>query len=50
MINKPLPFTGLNIGIPIITPIKGKGFMNQGSTLDYKACQSGHSLTIVPSC
>ena len=33
MISKPPPVRGLNIRIPIITPIKGRGFMNQGSTL-----------------
>ena len=33
MINKPLPFKGLNIRIPIIVPIKRKGFINQGSGL-----------------
>ena len=31
MINKPPPFKGLNIRIPIITPIKGRGFINQES-------------------
>ena len=31
--NKPLPFKDLNIVIPIIVPIKGVGFINQGSTL-----------------
>ena len=31
MINKPSPFKGLNIKIPIIIPIKGRGFINQGS-------------------
>ena len=34
MINTPPPFKGLNIRIPIITPIKGRGFINQGSGLD----------------
>ena len=33
MINKPPPFKGLNIKIPIIIPIKGRGFINKGSTL-----------------
>ena len=33
MINKRAPFNGLNIGIPIIIPIKGRGVINQGSTL-----------------
>ena len=31
--NKPLPFKGLNIRIPVITPIKGSGLIKQGSTL-----------------
>ena len=33
MINKSAPFKGLNIRIPIFIPIKGRGFINQGSTL-----------------
>ena len=33
MMNKPLPFKGLNIRIPIIFPIKGRGFINYGSGL-----------------
>ena len=33
MINKPPPFKGLNIRIPSIIPIKGRGFINQGSAL-----------------
>ena len=32
MIDKP-PFKGLNIRIPTIIPIKGRGFINQGSGL-----------------
>ena len=31
MIADPSPLEGLNVGIPIITPIKGRGFINQGS-------------------
>ena len=31
MINTPPPFKGLNIRIPIIIHIKGRGFTNQGS-------------------
>ena len=31
MINKPPPFKGLNTRIPIIIPIKGRGFINHGS-------------------
>ena len=30
MIDKPPPFEGLNISIPIMIPIKGRGFVNQG--------------------
>ena len=37
MINKPLPLKGLNIRIPIIIPVKGRGFINQGSGLPYQA-------------
>ena len=33
LINKPPPFKGLNIGNPIIVSIKGRGLINQGSTL-----------------
>ena len=31
MIDKPLPYKGLTIRIPIIIPVKGRGFVNQGS-------------------
>ena len=30
MINKPAPFKGLNIRIPIIIPIKGRGLLIRG--------------------
>ena len=33
MINKPTPFKGLNVRIPIIIPIEGRGFISQGSGL-----------------
>ena len=33
MINKPCPFKGLNIRIPITIPITRKGFIDKGSTL-----------------
>ena len=33
VLNKPLPFKGLNIRIPNIIPIRGRGFINQASTL-----------------
>ena len=33
MINKPPPFKGLDIRITIMIPIKGRGFINQGSGL-----------------
>ena len=36
MMNQPLPFKGLDIGIPIKIPFKGSGF-NQGSKLFSKA-------------
>ena len=42
MINRPPPFRGLNFGIPIIIPIKGRGFINDGSTLNRK------SLSLMP--
>ena len=33
MINKPSPLKGLNVRIPIIIPMKGRGSVNQGSGL-----------------
>ena len=33
MINKPPVFNDLNIRIPIIIPLYGRGFVNHGSTL-----------------
>ena len=33
MINEPPPFKGLNIRIPIIIPMKGRGLINQESGL-----------------
>ena len=33
MLNKLSPFKGLNVRIPSIVSIKGKGFVNQGSGL-----------------
>ena len=33
MINKPPPFKGLNIRVPIIIPIKGRVFINHRSGL-----------------
>ena len=42
MINKPPPVKGLNIGIPIIIPIKGKGFINQGLHYIYLASWRDH--------
>ena len=33
MIHKPPAFKGLNVRNPIMFPIKGRGFINQGSTL-----------------
>ena len=38
MINESPPFKGLHIRIPIIIPVKGKGFINQGSGL---TCSTG---------
>ena len=39
MINKPHPFKGLNIRIPIVIPFNGTGFINQrsglGTSLDW---------------
>ena len=33
MINKPPPFKGLNIRIPVILTIEGRRFLNQGSAI-----------------
>ena len=40
MINNPPPFKCVNIRIPIIIPIKGRGFMNQGSGLPLESSLS----------
>ena len=37
MINKHPPLKDLNIRIPIIIPIKGRGFVNHGSGLGFRA-------------
>ena len=34
MIGEPPPWKGLNVRVPSIIPIKGRGFINQGSGLD----------------
>ena len=36
MINKPPPFKGLNIRIHFIIPMKGRGFINHGSGLEFR--------------
>ena len=41
MINNPLPFEGLNIIIPVIIPIKGRGCIDQGSGLGLKVSGLG---------
>ena len=51
MINKPPPFKGVNIGIPMIMPIKVRGFINQGSGLSLTLSQlflRHHCLEIRP--
>ena len=49
MINKPPPFKGRNIRIPIRIPIEGRGFIHQGSTLvQLKACILLRVLQIFP--
>ena len=35
--NKPPPFKGLDIRIPIIIPIQGRGFINHGSGFNFVA-------------
>ena len=39
MINEPPPFKGLNIRIPMLIPIMGRGFLNKGSTLGFRVSQ-----------
>ena len=36
LLKRPPPFKGLDIRIPIIIPIKGRGFVNQGSGLGFR--------------
>ena len=48
MINKPPPFQGLSIRIPIIIPIKGRGFINRGSGLIYIEASSQIVFTPAP--
>ena len=36
MNNKPPPFKDLNVRTPIITPIKGREFINHGSGLGFR--------------
>ena len=49
MINKPPPFKGLNIGLNIrilsMIPIKGRGCINQGSTLPKCSYQAQRGVT-----
>ena len=40
MIDTPPPFKGRNIRIPIIIPIKGRGFVIQGSGLRVRGLES----------
>ena len=37
LIDKPTLFKGLNVRIPIITPMKGKGVVNYGSELGFSS-------------
>ena len=48
MINKPPPFKGLNIGIHMKIPIKGRGFANQESGLYW--CLNGAPFLWKPPC
>ena len=38
MIHEPPPFKGQNTRTPVIIPIKGRGFINQGSGLNLEPC------------
>ena len=44
MINKLPPFKGLNITIHTIIPIKGRGFINHGSTLFRRELKGGRPV------
>ena len=44
MINRPPSFQGPNIRIPIIIPNKGRGVINQGSTLEANLLLCSHLL------
>ena len=46
MIDKAPPFKGLNTGIPIIIPITGRGFINQGSRIYFDHPTSGSGLVV----
>ena len=44
MMNNPPPVKGPNIRIPVIIRIKGRGFINQGSTVVSSTHRSRHGL------
>ena len=45
MINEPPPFKGRNMRIPATIPIKGRGFINQGSGLGMNRASTGGFCT-----
>ena len=47
LINKLPPFKGLDIRFLIISPIKGRGFANQGSTLAASISPGGQVLQML---
>ena len=46
MINEPPPFKCLDIRIPFITPVKGRGFIDQGSGLPASPSQSFRNVQV----
>ena len=49
MINKPPPFHGLNIRIPIIILIKGRRFINQGSVVGEPVIVTSEEIILIHS-
>ena len=45
--NKPTPLNRDNNGVPNISALKGRGFINQGSTLPYKVLVLVCSLVVL---
>ena len=48
LIHNPPPFKGLKIGIPIILPIQGRGFINSESTFELFKLHSSLEWVLLP--